>query len=115
MRTLRCKCGDKVVWTGMGQPACDTCEKCGSVPAGHPDRHPDPIPHDFVKQYDHNTGEPFLLCRHCGWREFGATVSDDAETTYPCAVCGKPRTREEGGTVFTVCDKCWDKSEEANR
>lgn len=27
---------------------------------------------------------------------------------YPCSECGKPRTRDEGGTVFTVCDSCWD-------
>lgn len=28
---------------------------------------------------------------------------------YPCADCGKMRTKEEGGTAFTVCDECWDK------
>ena len=28
---------------------------------------------------------------------------------YPCADCGKMRTKEEGGTTFTVCDECWDK------
>jgi len=27
--------------------------------------------------------------------------------TYPCEKCGKPRTKAEGGTVFTVCEKCW--------
>ena len=31
------------------------------------------------------------------------------EETYPCADCGLLRTKEEGGTVFTVCDECWDK------
>jgi hypothetical protein len=29
--------------------------------------------------------------------------------TYPCEKCGKPRTKAEGGTVFTVCDACWMK------
>ena len=28
---------------------------------------------------------------------------------YPCADCGKLRTKEEGGTTFTVCDECWNK------
>ena len=31
------------------------------------------------------------------------------EPTYPCADCGCPRTKAEGGAIFTVCDKCWDK------
>lgn len=29
------------------------------------------------------------------------------EKKYPCAVCGKLRTKDEGGTTFTVCDECW--------
>ena len=29
---------------------------------------------------------------------------------YPCDMCGKLRSKDEGGTVFTVCDECWDKS-----
>lgn len=28
---------------------------------------------------------------------------------YPCADCGLMRSKAEGGTVFTVCDTCWDK------
>lgn len=28
---------------------------------------------------------------------------------YPCADCGALRTKAEGGTVFTICDDCWDK------
>lgn len=27
---------------------------------------------------------------------------------YPCSRCGTMRTKEEGGTTFTVCDACWD-------
>lgn len=32
------------------------------------------------------------------------------EEMYPCADCGRPRTKAEGGTTFTVCDVCWDKA-----
>ena len=31
------------------------------------------------------------------------------EQLYPCSDCGVLRTKAEGGTVFTVCDDCWDK------
>ena len=31
------------------------------------------------------------------------------EPLYACDDCGKLRTRAEGGTVFTVCDACWDR------
>ena len=30
------------------------------------------------------------------------------EKLYPCLNCDKMRTKDEGGTVFTVCDSCWD-------
>ncbi len=33
----------------------------------------------------------------------------DADRIYPCDDCGKLRSKDEGGTVFTVCDECWDK------
>jgi hypothetical protein len=33
----------------------------------------------------------------------------DEERIYPCDDCGKLRTKAEGGTVFTVCDECWEK------
>jgi hypothetical protein len=29
---------------------------------------------------------------------------------YPCVECGKMRSKDEGGTTFTVCDECWDKA-----
>ena len=32
-----------------------------------------------------------------------------SERIYPCADCGTMRSKDEGGTVFTVCDTCWDK------
>ena len=45
--------------------------------------------------------------------ESGPAANDgvpSAEPTYPCAECGALRTKDEGGTTFTVCDACWDKS-----
>jgi hypothetical protein len=33
-----------------------------------------------------------------------------SEPLYPCQDCGKLRTKSEGGTIFTVCDECWDKN-----
>lgn len=36
-----------------------------------------------------------------------------SEQTYPCAECGTLRTKAEGGTTFTVCDECWEKSHPA--
>ena len=40
-----------------------------------------------------------------------ATAADVPPTKYPCARCGALRTKEEGGTTFTVCDACWDAGE----
>ena len=34
---------------------------------------------------------------------------EDSERIYPCADCGKLRSKDEGGTTFTVCAECWDK------
>lgn len=35
-------------------------------------------------------------------------TANAAGKTWPCEKCGKPRTKAEGGTTFTVCDACWD-------
>lgn len=44
------------------------------------------------------------------WSQYAATLGDDdTERKYACAECGKLRTKDEGGSVFTVCDDCWDK------
>jgi hypothetical protein len=32
------------------------------------------------------------------------------ERIHACDVCGKMRTKDEGGTVFTVCDDCWERA-----
>lgn len=34
------------------------------------------------------------------------------ERIYPCDDCGVMRSKAEGGTLFTVCDHCWDKRAE---
>ena len=34
---------------------------------------------------------------------------------YPCEECGKLRSQDEGGTIFTVCDACWDKIHSSER
>jgi len=31
-----------------------------------------------------------------------------SDAIYPCDRCGVMRTKEQGGTIFTVCDECWD-------
>ncbi len=33
----------------------------------------------------------------------------DQDRIYPCVDCGVLRSKDEGGTTFTVCDECWDK------
>lgn len=37
------------------------------------------------------------------------TPTKEQERIYPCHDCGTMRSKDEGGTVFTVCDECWDK------
>lgn len=34
------------------------------------------------------------------------------EQLYPCATpgCVNMRTKDQGGTIFTVCDSCWDEA-----
>ncbi len=34
--------------------------------------------------------------------------NDPDAKIYPCSDCGKMRSEKEGGTVFTVCNECWD-------
>lgn len=36
-------------------------------------------------------------------------VKEVKEEFYPCDKCGKLRTKAQGGTVFSLCDDCWDK------
>lgn len=39
---------------------------------------------------------------------------EDKVKKYPCSDCGKLRSKDEGGTIFTVCDECWDKRYKPN-
>lgn len=36
-------------------------------------------------------------------------VAERDPRIYPCRLCPTMRTKAEGGTVFTVCDACWEK------
>ncbi len=36
-------------------------------------------------------------------------MNEQSERKYPCIDCGKLRTKAEGGTIFTVCDACWER------
>jgi hypothetical protein len=66
MRTLRCKCGDKIMYTSTGVHDCQGCEICGTTFAGHPDNHKPLIPHDFsIKKFNQNTGKPYYVCSRC--------------------------------------------------
>lgn len=49
-------------------------------------------------------------CRDCAPKPTGEAVDN-----YPCADCGAPRTKAQGGTVFTACDACWDKTHGGGR
>ena len=35
---------------------------------------------------------------------------DSDDEVYPCQDCGILRSKNQGGTTFTVCDRCWDKA-----
>lgn len=61
MQTAKCKCGNRQTWGEM--PPCSACELCGTAP-GYPNS--EATPHRFKKQFDQNTGEPYLFCFACG-------------------------------------------------
>lgn len=61
----RCKCGKHESWSSMGVPLCQVCEKCGSTLATSPSTHLDPKPHEYVTQYDQDTGKPYEICLQC--------------------------------------------------
>jgi len=68
-------------WGKSPDPACGLVKNAGSM----------------------TTDEEKVTCKRC------RKSLDSTEPTYPCKSCGKPRTKAEGGTTFTVCDACWDK------
>jgi len=32
----------------------------------------------------------------------------DSDRIYPCSQCGNLRSKEEGGLIFSLCDKCFN-------
>lgn len=36
-------------------------------------------------------------------------MNESDQRIYPCAECGKLRSKAEGGAIFTACVECWDK------
>jgi hypothetical protein len=57
MQYYRCKCGSSESHTSMGVPRCESCPKCGSDLAQHPDDHREPAAHRWAPDFDSHTGE----------------------------------------------------------
>ncbi len=55
---------------------------------------------------DDNEGTHYYVCDQCGQ---ACDVQDDDARIYPCVDCGKMRSKDEGGALFSFCDVCWDK------
>lgn len=68
MQYWRCKCGKSQAFGSMPPDRCASCKACGSDFAQAPDRHRDPLPHDFshTKQVETDNGpQPLTRCRYC--------------------------------------------------
>ena len=65
MRTLRCKCGDRIAWTTDNFQNCQGCPSCNTTYAGHPDYHETLQPHTWKTVYNQNTGKPYKRCEKC--------------------------------------------------
>lgn len=66
MQYFQCRCGSVRSWSSMGVRRCQSCAKCGSDLAQHPDSHRDPEPHQWAPDFDPSTGarEPDV-CLSC--------------------------------------------------
>jgi hypothetical protein len=67
----------------------------------------------FSKELEQNGDDIYLKCQECKDhyaknKPVENNVSDDDEV-YPCSDCGVMRSKNQGGTAFSVCDDCWDK------
>lgn len=51
---------------------------------------------------------PYLFHPHSYASRLGLILGKEEEQLYPCSKRGKLRT--DGGTTFTVCGECWEKS-----
>lgn len=49
------------------------------------------------------------------YEEVDLTKCRGQEPGYPCQKCGCERTKAEGGTMFTLCDECWDSENRSNK
>ncbi len=67
MTYYRCKCGHREFWgSGMCPQPCQTCSKCGSTLATCRENLKEPIPHQWKKQFNVNTGLPSRpICERC--------------------------------------------------
>ncbi|KXK56232.1 MAG: hypothetical protein UZ05_CHB002000245 [Chlorobi bacterium OLB5] len=71
MQTYRCKCGESII-TGSYPPApCESCPKCNTTYAQHPDHHKEPQPHKWITKYDQNTGKSYEICQYCSVKKDG--------------------------------------------
>lgn len=79
---------------------------------------------DAVRGFEDFTTLPYRTdgvdkCVAEWWHKVKALTEDTERPqnteTYPCDKCGALRTKSEGGTTFTVCDKCWDNTETSTR
>ena len=65
MRTLRCKCGERTMWTTDSTWDCQGCPKCNTTYSGNPDGHKKLRPHTWGTMYNQNTGKPYQRCTKC--------------------------------------------------
>ena len=66
MRTFRCKCGDKIRWSSMGEGHdCEGCDICNTTFASRPEGHKELKPHEWEIKYNQNTGKPYKRCKNC--------------------------------------------------
>lgn len=69
MQYYKCKCGDKTSYGSIGPAPCEGCEKCGTNLAFHPEYLGKPVPHEWRKKFNEDTGEPYMICKNCFKRD----------------------------------------------
>jgi hypothetical protein len=113
MRTLRCKCGEAIMWTTDSPRDCQGCKKCNTTYAGHPDNHKELQPHTWKIMYEQNTGKPYKRCEKCYAVDEESYVearkktncSCDAEVIGSYARCPEHSPDEEEIVVGEVVEK----------
>lgn len=65
MQHYRCKCGEATAFGSTPPIDCQGCAKCNTTYAQSPDGHLEPKPHEWIKKYNQNTGEPYEVCERC--------------------------------------------------